>query len=221
MTPLPLSTVGEPWWSDKPLAIVGTGPSLTGFDFSRFRIPGVRVLAVKEAVWELPFADAVFGLDRPWINRQADRLRDLRGPEIWLAPTGAEQGQNIALIEGARYLRLKRFEGFSDDPAVIQSGGNSGFGAVNLAYLKRAKNIVLFGFDYTEHGGHHYSAEKYHWYRAGQNARYWKNWGDNFSGCLPQLKRNGVEVINASPISTVDAFPKVTIEQGLELLSRV
>jgi hypothetical protein len=216
---LPLSTVGEPWWDA--VAIIGCGASLTGFDFRRFNIPGIRILAVKEAVWDLPFADAVFGLDRPWINRQADKLRELRGPEIWLAPTGAEQGNHIASIEDAKYLRLRRFEGLSDDPGIIQSGGNSGFGAVNLAYLKRAKRIVLFGFDYTEANGHHYRPEQYHWYRAGQNARYWKNWGDNFRSCLPQLKRNGVEVINASPVSTVDAFPKVTIAEGLEYLSRL
>jgi len=220
---LPFTSIGDPDWSDKPLAIVGTGPSLKDIDFRRFHIPGIRVLAVKEAVWEMPFADAVFALDRRWICRQADKLRHECRAEIFLAPTGQEYEFPLEcpLIERAKYLRLSRFEGLSDDPAVIQSGGNSGFGAVNLAYLKGAKRIVLFGFDYTEQGGHHYKLENYYWYSAGQNARYWKNWGDNFNACLPQLKRSGVEVLNASPISTVDAFPKVTIEQGLEYLDRL
>lgn len=218
---LPLSAVGEPWWDDKPLAIVGSGASLKGFDFASLRIPGIRVLAVKEKVFDLPFADAVFGLDRPWINRQADKLRELRGPEIWLAPTGAERGEHVALIDGAKYLKLARFEGFSDDPTVIQSGGNSGFGAANLAYLKRAKRIVLFGFDYTEAHGHHDKPEQYHWYQAGRNARYWQSWGSNFDACRPQLAKAGIEIVNASPISTVTAFPKVTIEQGLLHLARL
>lgn len=214
----PLSSISEPWWDDKPLAIVGAGPSLKGFDFSRLDLPDVRVLAVKETIWDMPFAHAVFGLDRPWINRQADKLRALIC-EVYLAPTGMD-GDNVAYIANATYLALERRQGgFSDNCGVLESGGNSGFAAVNLAYLKRAKQIVLFGFDYTEQGGHHYSAERYHWYPQGRNARYWKNWGDNFQACLPQLKKHGVTIINASPISSVAAFPKVTIDAGCEYLA--
>jgi hypothetical protein len=212
----PLSSIGEPWWDDKPLAIVGTGPSLKGFDFSRFNITGVRVLAVKEAIWDLPFAECVFSLDRPWINRQADLLRALAVPKVFAVEP--EYGP-CAEIEGALYIMRSRFAGFSDDPAVIQSGGNSGFGAVNYAYLKKAKRIALFGFDYTDKGGEHYCPERYHWYAPGQNARYWHNWGDNFIDCKAQLKAAGIAVMNASPISTVVAFEKCSIEDGLKWLT--
>lgn len=216
--PSRLSCIGPPWWDDKPLAIVGAGPSLRGFDFARLDIPGVRVLAVKEKIFDLPFAQAVFGLDRPWISRQADRLRELKC-EVYLAPTG--DLRNCADVENATYLQLKRYGRFSDALGILESGGNSGFAAVNLAYLKRAKRIVLFGFDYTERGGHHDKPEQYSWYRAGQNARYWQSWGENFTECLPQLKKAGVEIVNASPISTVSAFPKVSIDAGLQHLARL
>lgn len=213
----PLASVGEPFWDDKPLAIVGCGPSLKGFDFKLLDIPSVRVLAVKESVWDLPFAEAVFSLDRPWINRQADQLRGLATPKVFSVEL--EYGP-CAEIEGALYIQRSRFAGLSDDPAVIQSGANSGFGAFNYAYLKRAKRIALFGFDYTDKLGEHYCPERYHWYAPGQNARYWRNWGDNFIDCKAQLARAGVAVMNASPISTVVAFEKCSIEEGLAWLTR-
>lgn len=213
-SPLPrLGSVAEPWWDDKPLAIIGTGPSLKGFDFSRFNIPGVRVLAVKEAIWDLPFADCVFGLDRPWINRQADKLRTLATPKVFSVEL--EYGP-CAEIEGALYIQRSRFAGLSDDPAVIQSGANSGFGAFNFAYLKRATRIALFGFDYL--AGPHYCQDRYHWQPTDHNERYWRNWGDNFIDCRAQLAKAGVAVMNASPISTVVAFPKCSIEDGLTWL---
>lgn len=210
----PLGSVGCPWWDDNPLAIVGTGPSLKGFDLGRFDIAGVRVLAVKEAIWDLPFAECVFSLDRPWINRQADKLRAIATPKVFAVEP--EHGP-CAEIEGALYILRSRFAGLSDDLAVIQSGGNSGFGAFNYAYLKRAKRIALFGFDYL--AGGHYCQERYHWQTPDHNERYWRNWGDNFNDCKTQLKRAGVAVMNASPSSTVSAFQKCSIEDGLAWLT--
>jgi len=218
MSPLPpLGKVEAPWWDDQPLAIVGAGASLQGFDFSRLKIDGVRVLAVKESVWDLPFAECVFSLDRPWINRQADKLRALDMPKVFAVEPEVRPCENI---EGALYILRSRFEGFSEKPDVIQSGANSGFGAVNYAYLKRAGRgghpIVLFGFDYKP--GPHYCQERYHWQEINHNERYWISWGDNFNACRSQLDANGVLIINASPDSTVKAFPKVTIEEGITCL---
>lgn len=217
----PLGKVEAPWWDDKPLAIVGTGTSLNGFDFDAFDNPRFRVLAVKEAVWDLPFAAAVFGLDRPWINRQAQKLQDCPVPKVLSVEPEVRPCANIA---GALYIMRARFPGFSDDPALIQSGANSGFGAVNYAYLKRAKHICLFGFDYRP--GPHYCQERYVDDRgnpqpADQNARYWVNWGDNFNDCRAQLEREGVTIMNASIHSTVKAFPKCSIEEGLKWLINI
>ena len=50
------------------------------------------------------------------------------------------------------------------------------------------------------------------------NARYWINWGDNFSSCRSQLDRAGIVILNASPTSTVKAFPKISIDEGFKCL---
>jgi len=206
-------------WGDRPAIIVGTGPSLAGFDHDRLRGLG-NVLAVKEAVWDLPFADACFGLDLPWMRRQGDRLIDVAARmQLYLAipPVGLPPGHRP--IPGAIHLvRRRTCNQFSEDPAEVESGGNSGFGAVNVALLKGARTIVLFGFDYT-HG--HYCPDRYAHQRPDHNARYWPRWGDNFRITLPQLAGMGASVLNASPGSTVDAFPKVTIDEAVEHLRRL
>ncbi|QOZ25290.1 hypothetical protein [Bradyrhizobium sp. CCBAU 51753] len=222
--PSPLPELGrvEGYWSDKPLAIVGTGPSLKGFDFSRFNIAGVRVLAVKEAIWDLPFAEEVFCLHRPWLIDREAELTALPTRKVFAVEP--EIGR-CPIIPHSLYLLRTRYAGYSDKPTEIQSGGNSGFGATNYAYLKRGQQTVrrwkwaLFGFDYTDQLGEHYCADRYTWYQPGQNARYWKSWGDNFNDCKAQLERAGIDVMNASPISTVSAFPKCTIEDGLAWLT--
>ena len=209
--------VTEPWWSDKPLAIVGTGPSLKGFDFAALNDPRWRVLAVKQAVWDLPFADACFGLDIPWMRRERERLIELAARiPLYLAVPDEEPGKYDPIPHAINLIRTRVCDVMSEKPTHIESGGNSGFGAVNLALLKRARRVVLFGYDY--YAGH-YCEDRYAHNAPGHNARYWPRWGENFIRCADQLKGCGMTVINASPRSTVDAFPKVTIAEGMRLLA--
>lgn len=216
----PLSAVGAPWWDDRPLAIVGCGPSLKGFDFNRLNDPRWRVVAVNQAIWDLPFADALFSLDRPHINENALAWSPL--PQEKLFAVEPEYGP-CAVIPGATYLLRSRFDGYSNDPSVIQSGANSGFGATQLAFHKRGPrrhpwHWVLFGFDYTAKFGDHYNPERYPNHSEGHNARYWINYGDNFLGCRKQLADRNILVMNASPITTVRAFDKCSVDEGVELL---
>jgi hypothetical protein len=226
----PLGSVAEPWWDDRPLAIVGGGPSLKGFDFDRLRIPGIRVIAVNETIWDVPFADALFSLDRPYINKRAARFNALRMEKHFAVEP--EYGP-CAVIEGATYYLRSRFDGYSNDPSVIQSGGNSGFGATQLGFHKRGPRRhpwqwVLFGFDYLDHPDVHHNHERYvemdpETWRNGarHNARYWQNWGDNFLGCRDQLLVKNIKVMNASPVTTVRAFDKCSVDEGVALLTQL
>jgi hypothetical protein len=210
-----VGVVGPPWWDDRPTLIVGTGPSLHRFDFERLRGLG-HVLAVKEAVWDLPFADACFGLDLGWIERRRDKLASL-SMELYLA-VPASTPAKARRIRNAVYL-VRRRDGdlLRTDPGEVESGGNSGFGALNLAFLKRARRIVLLGYDYD--GGRHYCPERYTHLTPGHNARYLPRWGRNFDRTAPQLRAAGVTVLNASLTSTVMAFPRASIDEALARLA--
>ena len=92
----------------------------------------------------------------------------------------------------------------------VHFGGNSGFQAINLAYLWGAKRIVLLGFDGKAVGG------KDHWF--GQHpqgltqVQPYSLWLDHFPQLAYDLKREGVEVINCSPDSAITCFKGADIE---------
>ena len=92
----------------------------------------------------------------------------------------------------------------------VHFGGNSGFQAINLAYLWGAARIVLLGFDCKPVGG------KDHWF--GQHpqgltqVQPYDLWLDHFPQLAYELKREGVEVINCSRDTALTCFERATIE---------
>lgn len=107
-----------------------------------------------------------------------------------------------------------------ETPGVIASGsvnggGNSGFQALNIAVQFGCKRIVLVGFDMRLDRGVHWHGRHpqglnnpsdnllVHWRRAFHKA----------AGTLADL---GIEVLNASPVSTLTAFPIVSLREAIE-----
>src|SRR5262245_12551914 len=158
--PVSFGEIGPPWWHDRPVLVVGTGRSLQGFAFERLRDLG-HILAVKRAVADLPFADACFGLDLPWMqNAKAELTEVAARMPLYLAVPDQHPLAYDVHVPGAIYLKRGRTcERLTETLGAVESGANSGFGALNVAYLKRARQIFLFGFDYHPNG--HYCQERY------------------------------------------------------------
>lgn len=202
-------------WHDRPLAIVGCGPSLQTFDLNRIRDTGARVLAVKGAIFDLPWAYMGFGLDWPRFKQWRDRLAEATMPIVW----AFEPDVSISLP--ANVMAIKRKNGtnaLSTDPAALTCGGTSGFAALNLAFLKGAKQIVLFGYDHTAKGAQWHANWKHYAGHRNHSRRNWGTWAENYEATLPLLRQNGVEVANASPESLIGAFPRCSLEDGLAFL---
>jgi hypothetical protein len=207
--------IAKPFWDDKPVAIVNGGPSLLGFDFEQLR--GAHVVAVKGRIFDIPWADAGFGLDTPRFIEWRDKLSDVQCrvywavPEDQLANTGPSPSKNIT------FLRRLDGQSVSEDPGSIYSGGTSGFGAMQVCIHKRARSIVLFGFDYdgsshaTETGPHNQK-------RREQDAVNWLRWAEHFRVYVEPLQAHGINVVNACPQSSIPCFQKVTLEDGVSML---
>lgn len=244
-------------WSDKPLLIVGCGASLKGFDLNRLRGLG-RILAVKEAIWDLPFAHACFGLDVPWMERQRTKLSELPMPLYLAVPPN----RAFPIMANATYYMRKFSDRLSDNAAEISCGRNSGFGAINLAYHKlrggvesrhagrplngadirpygnmvvrtgkpegrggyknplarvapgsRKPLIILFGYDYQPNS--YYCPQRYT-HKKKESGDHWPSWARIIDGIADQLA--DVEVLNASPNSTIRAFKKIGLDQATEHL---
>jgi hypothetical protein len=186
--------INKPFWDDKPVAVIGGGSSLIDFDFEKLR--GAHVLAVKGTIFDIPWADAVFGLD---FNGCRDKLAAVQSRIYWAVREDQPDpppAKNITF--------LKRIDGqdLSDDPGVIYSGGTSGFGALQVCIHKRAKQIVLFGFDYDGNS----SVDKK-----------WEHWAAHFSIYVPYLNQHGIQVVNACPASAIRCFQKVALRDGVAI----
>ncbi len=214
--------IKSPWWDDKPVAIVAGGPSLKGFDFERLR--DAHVLAIKGSIFDIPWADAGFGLDMLRYRDWQEKLANVPSRVYWAVPedqlerTGQPPSKNVTFIK-----RLDG-QGFSTDPGEVYTGGTSGYGGLQVAILKRAKRIVLFGYDYDgnynpnaefRHNDQHYER------RRDQSAMNWMEWAGYFDGMVPRIKALGVEVVNACPHSQIKCFPKMTVDDAVAYLHRV
>lgn len=205
---MPIIAVGEPWWDDRPLFVVGGGPSLRGYDLSRLRERG-RVLGINDSAFLVP-SDAAFSIDRTWLQRREARILAFPG-EVWVG-LGEPETENLRLPAKVNYLRRVQGSGLSTDPREVVNGLNSGYSALNLAVHKRARTIYLLGYDLTPtpagdthwHGG-------YPW-NHGTAIKYYERWARRFDAvpaCLPA----GTVVYNANPRSAVTAFPFTTYEE--------
>jgi hypothetical protein len=204
--------VGPPWWDTKPTAIVGNGPSLRGFDLERLR-GDFHVLAVKGAMFNIPWADAGFGLDNPRYVEWANMLHTIRYPIYWATNKLKFLGPGPH-APNTHFLRRIDISNLSDEPNAICSGGSSGFGAMNLAWLKRSRWMLLLGFDYDPEKGH--ADERAYLSTRSQCNAAWYTWAKNFSGMKRDIDvQGGATIINASPKSRIAAFPKMDIEAAL------
>jgi len=206
--------VGSPYWDKQPVAIVAGGHSLIGFDFERLR--GATILAVKGSIFDIPWADAGFGLDIERYAEWRDKLADVPArvywavPEDQLAKTGPPPSRNVTFV--------KRLVGqaVSEDPSAIYGGGTSGFGALQICLHKQAKHIILFGYDYDGS----FQDNQQHDKKRAQNHENWKVWASHFEVYVPHLNKRGVHIANACPTSAIRCFQKVTLDDGVAMLSR-
>jgi hypothetical protein len=124
--------------------VVATGPSLT--NAAAKACNGWPTIAVNDAYRLLPEADVLYSGDRHWW-RYHGSVPSFRG-ERWAGDSVASMADEL----GLNIVPVVDEPGFSFQPGVLHSGGNSGFQAVNLAIQFGATKIVLIGFDM--HGGH-------------------------------------------------------------------
>jgi hypothetical protein len=150
----------------------------------------------------VPFAHVLYACDHKWWKKHFNPAWALTGLELWTQDVKAhrEFGTNWVLGRGQPGLGLD----------CVHFGGNSGYQAINLAFLWGAKRIVLLGFDCKRVEG------KDHWF--GQHPKGltqlqpYEIWINHFNKLAVDLQSHGVEVVNCSLDSALECFPKMDIE---------
>ena len=166
-------------------AVLATGPSMS-LEFARSVMWRCAVVAVSDAYKLAPWADAIASSDRAWW---------MANPEAMEMKCQKYCGITFDVPEG-----VTKFEG-------ALSGSNSGLLGLKVAVSKGAKKVLLLGFDM---GGTHYFGEHKPPLKNTKTERF-----AVFNEQFRRYRPKGVEIINCTPDSQLDAYPKKRLEECL------
>lgn len=214
-------------WKDGTCWIIGGGPSVT----TQFRIPKKIVQKVRNN--EVPISefspymsllhdkhvigingafrlgdwvDICFFGDRNWYFDNASDLNAYKGILV-----GCPEFLQCAGWQKLNIQHVKKSDktyGLTKEPSKVCWNFNSGSAAINLAYHLGCTRIILLGFDMDLS-----SSGTGHWhnlYNGKTNMPFAKHLA-GFEQIAIDAKQLGIEIINASPLSKIENFPKMNV----------
>jgi len=202
-------------WKGKPCFIIGGGPSLEGFDWSRLK--GKRTIGINRA-FERFEPTIIFSMDTrflAWLERgeygpeMKKRLIRSSAYKVWQCTYTAQLPAFIYIIKVHKdyYTGCRAFT--ESLKIGIGHGDNSGYGALNVACCLGANPIYLLGYDLKHENG------KSHWHEghpAKQKEEAIEKWIGHFGWAAPLIKSRGFRVINLNPNSALECFEKRKME---------
>ena len=179
--------------------IIASGGSLTQEDVNYIKGKGT-VIVINNVFKLAPFADILYACDVCWWVAYKDDLKDWKGRKmsIFHDKDGCEKQKFNTQLNG-----------LGED--CIHTGGNSGYQAINLAYLLGAKEIILLGYDMKVTGGlRHFHGQ--HKRGLGNNDNY-QGWINHMNILANALKEKGIKVINCTRSTALECFDKQDLEK--------
>lgn len=173
--------------------ICASGQSLTQEDVNYCRGKGT-VIVTNNTYQLAPWADVLWACDLKWWKAYPEAM-EFKGRKISVQNDEVEKIQTL------------------DRPGLgleqVHTGGNSGYQAINWAFLQGATKIVLLGLDM--HGTHWHGDHV----RGLPNAHPFAKWIKAFDRLAIDLEKQGVEVVNCSLGSKLDCFKKQTLKETI------
>jgi hypothetical protein len=200
-----------PNWSGQTVVIVASGPSATSVDLTPAR--GVaRFIAINNS-WKLaPWADMLYACDLAWWDH-AEGCPEFEGMKVSSDPYAVRKYLDINHILCRRLTDRINMT----DNLEIGWGGNSGFGAINIAAKAKVSRIVLVGFDMRVDLGTHWHGRhpgEMHNPTVNNIGRYRRA----IDAAAEPLREAGIEVLNCSPVSRLTAYRKVDFQEAISPL---
>lgn len=191
------------------VCVVGGGWSAAQLDLQH--LPGI-VIGVNESGVLIPCKYAV-SMDRLWTESRWPKLAERAGQAYIrdAALKNVRERPDWLHVFNCDYKRAI----FSDDPATL-NGTNSGFCALNLAYILSPLRIFLIGFDMNRSPeGRAYWHAPYPWtdpQGATKPGKY-TEWAGQFADAARAFRARNIEVFNVSATSAITAFAKIAPKQ--------
>jgi hypothetical protein len=198
----------EPIFDGCKVVIIGGGTSVTPAQIhtiAKARLDlgsKVRVISINDAIFLAWWSDWLHACDGKWWRWHIQRVQWFPGLKTTLA--------DDIPPEWAGRLENTGKEGFDPDPSAVRTGHNGGYQAMHCAIHAGAKEIVLVGIDLDR---------ETHWFGKHPNDVDVDRGAlmlPMFAGLVPELERRKIKVWNASPISRLEIWPKISIETVLE-----
>jgi len=190
-------TVPREWVGERCFILAG------GASLQQKAIPKLqgRIIAIKQTAALRPDADVMFVSGRDDPQRCAPYFPLYKGPRI-ICRSGYPGFPD-------RVLCLQRTKAdYSSDPTHL-AGLDAGSSAINLAALFGVREIILLGIDMT--GGRW--VKKHHLPVIPQ--RHFDLHIGSLTRMAPALARDGIRVVNCSPVSAVTCFERQPLEAFL------
>jgi len=198
-------------WDGRECFIVGGGPSLHAFDWSRLK--GKRTIGVNRA-YEFFDPTILFSMDTRFLNwvhqgrygeEALKKFNNFVGYKVWLCTYTVKLPDDIYIVRVYKNYNegLKAFTFTSKNG--IGHGNNSGYGALNLAVCLGANPIYLLGFDCRhENGRTHF----HNGHPVRQKEETTTNFIKYFTKVAKRIEMHGTRVINLNPQSALTCFPR-------------
>lgn len=192
--------------SSKHCYVIGSGPSLIGFDFDA--LPSGTRIGANYSGW-LAKCDILLSLDNNFHNREREHIARFPGEKHFAISVTCQR------IPGAYYWHhAYALDGLAFSMNTL-SGSNSGFGALNLAVQLGYTDIALLGLDMKWDG------DRTHFHGGYGQRRHIERrmigWAQAFDHAARQLRGRGVTVTNfVGPMgSRIKAFPTAPLRDLL------
>jgi len=168
----------------------------------------------------VPWADHLYACDAKWWDQNIADVSDNFIGKKWIQNCEKQKENDKLHFNAAKKHELnivygRDSVGLGSD--VIHYASNSGYQAINLAYLWGASLIVLLGYDMQKTGG------EAHFF--GDHPSGLAN-GPDFNSIIPkfdplakELAAEGVEVINCTRQTALKCFKRQDLEAVLQSLS--
>lgn len=194
-----------PDWRGKTAVIVCAGPSLSDAQLAVVRESDAVTIGVNTAYLYLQ-PDVIYAGDLMFWKVHLARIKaQCPSAQRWTQDGSAAERYQLNRQRGGNR------EGLGLD--VIHMNGNSGFQAINLAYLWGSRRILLVGMDMREINGmkhRHGDHEK-----PLVQAQCFGEWLHKSTKLAADLETHGCEVINCTPGSALTAFRVSTVTKEL------
>lgn len=188
-------------WPGATCFIIAGGPSVTQAEVDRLK--GRKVIVINTSYQRAPFADFLFFADSRWFG---EHKRELLKPDGFkgriVSANTAVRNHLVLTLE-----KVKPPPALAAAPTQLAMSRTSLAGAIGLAVKLGAVRIVLLGADMQaakDGRTHHYAIPHRFPFVPGA----WKDHMKELRGLAEPLQRLKIEVVNCSPVSLIEWWPK-------------